>query len=44
MLEPLARGGVALVVDDGELVGLLTSQQLAAYAALHPVPRPRWHA
>jgi Zn-dependent protease/predicted transcriptional regulator len=43
-VEPLERSGVALVVDDGELVGLLTPQQLAAYAAFHPAKRSKWHA
>lgn len=31
----LERSGVALVVDRGELVGLLTLEQLATYAAFH---------
>ena len=39
-LERLDRGGVALVVDDNALVGLLTVEQIAAYAALHHGGRP----
>ena len=34
-LEALDRAGIAFVIDRGELVGMLTPDQLAAFAALH---------
>ena len=34
-VEPVAREGVVFVVDDGTLVGMLTAEQLATYAAFH---------
>jgi predicted transcriptional regulator len=43
-LESLDRSGVALVIHRDELVGLLTTEQLATFAAFHAqrtsVPTP----
>lgn len=40
-LPALAANDVAFVVENDDIVGLLTSEQVAAYAALHPgTPQP----
>lgn len=40
VLEPLARRGVVLVGNLNQIIGMLSAEQLATYASLHPQAQP----